>query len=230
MISARGNDRISGILLIALAVSIVMFLATGIVDVAVESFSETFQGVADGQGTQYLALVVLHVSSVLVLVLAATLYLSFRHFEPVLALVGALGVAALSFTFIMSNVAGGAMVNIARELEMAPFQGEALLASARAMTMLQVFAWFFGAFTLLPLSLLTIGVIILRSRALPRWTGWLSIVSAVVIPTVWLSQPPFELEVFYLTALIGILGSLVWLVAVGVQLLARGTRKVAATP
>ena len=212
-----------------MAVATVLTIATGLPDVTAESFSDTFQGVVENQGRQYLALVVLHASSVLVLALAAMLYVAFRPFDQALALVGALGLVALGFTFIMANVAGGALVNIAQEYETASAaKGDMLLASARSMTMLQVFTWYEGIFTFLPLSLLAFGAIIARSRALPRWLGWLGIACAVVMPTLWLSQHLFLIEAFWLTGMIGILGALVWLLVVGIWLLVRGTREGAA--
>ncbi len=230
MLSKTGVDRVSGILLIGLAVATVLSMATTLLDVTAESFSTTFQGVVENPRTQFLALVALHVSSVLVLVLAAMMYLAFRPFDAALALVGALGLVALGFTFVMANVAGGAMVNLAEEYETASAANvDVLLSSARAMTMLQVFAWFFGAFTFLPLSLLTFSAVITRSGALPRWMGWLGIASAIVMPTIWLSQRPFVIEVFYLIGMVRILGALVWLLAVGVWLLARGTQQDVAT-
>lgn len=229
MLPKKGVDRISGVLLIGLAVATVLTIATGLIDVTAESFSKTFQGLVENQGRQYLTLVVLHVSSVLVLVLAATLYLAFRPFDRALALVGALGLVALGFTFIMANVAGGALVNIAEEYEtVSAAKSDMLLASARAITMLQVFTWFDGAFTFLPLSLLAFGAIITRSNALPRWLGWLGIAAGVVMPTMWLSQHPFLIEAFWVVAMIGMMGSLLWLLLVGGWLLVSGTRQSAA--
>ena len=199
-------------------------MATGLIDVTAESFATTFQILVQNQGPQYITLIILHLSSVLVLVAAAYLYLAFHRFDRALALVGALGLVALGFTFIMANVAGGALVNIAGEQETALFaRGDMLLPSARAMTMLQVFAWFDGTFTFLPLTVLAFSAIIAGSGALPRWMGWFGIASAVLMPTMWLSQHPFQVEAFYLVALVGVLGALVWLVVVGVWLFVRGT-------
>ena len=232
VLSKKGIDRVSGFLLVGLAIATVLSIAMGLPDIRAEEFSKTFQGIVDNQDRQYLALVVLHVSSVLILALAAALYLAFRPFDPALAPVGAVCLVALGFTYILANVAGGVLANIAEEYHPAPAAqigipgvNAPVLVIARAVTMLQVFAWYVGAFTFLPLSLLAFGAIISRSGALPRWLGWLAIAAGIVMPTLWLSQHPFEIEAFYLTGLIGTIGALVWLLATGTLLMARGTRE-----
>ena len=192
-------------LLLGLLGAIVATVVLGSIDVRAAHFQQEFQELVDNQGRYWANVIVLHGAQVLVLALAVTVYLAFRPYGQALALMGAVGLVALAFVLTVANIGGAILAGFADEYGTASLGHDgaietnaytaAVTTSARIAALVSVSAWFDGLFTFLPLTLLALGVLIVRSGALPRGLGWLAVVASTVMPSIWLIQDPFSIEI-----------------------------------
>ena len=67
-------------------------------------------------------------------------------------------------------------------------QAPVVTTSARALALLSDTAFFAGLLTLLPLSCVSFGTLIVRSRSVPRWLGWFALFGGAVTPSFFLNR------------------------------------------
>ena len=173
MLSKTSIDRTTGALLLALTGALFGVLATSsFAGESAEGFHKSLQQIVDQQGLHLAYVALLHILSVLVIAVAAGIYLAFRPHCQALALLGAFGFLALGATFMLSNIAGGALVNIAEQFGASSgVQADIVERSARALAMMKTFALIDELTTFLSLSLLAFGGLIAWRKAVPRWMG-----------------------------------------------------------
>ncbi len=231
MLPQRTSERLSGVLLLGLLGAIVATVALGSTDVSAAHFPQEFQELVENQGRYWANVIVLHGAKVLVLALAVTAYLAFRPYGQALALMGSVGLVALAVALAVANIGGAILAGFADEYETASVvKADAIVSNARTIALLSFLAWFDGLFTFLPMTLLALGVLIVRSGALPRGLGWLAVVASVVMPSIWLIQDPLYIDAFWVVGMIAGMAAMAWLLIVGVWLLVVGTRKGAMVP
>ena len=75
------------------------------------------------------------------------------------------------------------------------------------------------------LGIVSYGALIYRSRALPQWIGWTGVVGGIVVPFGWLTY--LQRDLLFIMV-IGLVIGLVFALAMGITLIARGTQEPAA--
>ena len=225
MLSKTGIDRLAGVLLIAMAAALVWVQALG-VDISKEGFRESLQDIADNPGSWLLAAGPL-VASLVALGAAGALLLAFRPHGEALALFGALGFVGLGLTLAITSVGHAAVALMAGEYVEASGtqQADAIIAGVRPVAVASEYALFSALWAFLPVGLVSLGALIAWSGALPRWLGWLAVVSGITIPFAWLGNVA---DAFGLVGIIGVIVGVIWLFYTGIRLILRGTREAVA--
>lgn len=217
--SVRANERLCGILLIGLLVALVIWRPTaGSVETDIEGFRSSLNDLLEERQRFLMGLAVLIVASACAISLAGPLYLAFRDHDRTLGLVGAFALAGLAATLAGMFMAGFALDQLAQTTPQDV--ASETVARATALVMKGGRDAAFGAF--LPLSLLAFGGAIIRAAPLPRWLGWLAVVSAALNLFFWLD--PIS-EGLGAVGRIGVVGAWLWLFVTGIWMLRRGTKE-----
>ena len=221
MVSKSTIDRACGVLLLGVLASLIVFAVTGNkFDTYEESFSESLQEIVDNEALHVTSTVFSGVASVLLILLAGAMYLAFRPYERAMVLVGTLGFLAIGFIMLVATMAGIASAEMANEFEKASGGTATMIAtSARPLDLIKEAA-FIGPVVFLPLSLLAFGSVIVWSRTVPRWLGWLALASGVVMLGFWVN--------LWIVGIFGLMAAGLWFVLMGGWMLARGTGEEAA--
>ncbi|MDA1347392.1 MAG: DUF4386 family protein [Chloroflexi bacterium] len=237
MLTQNTIERTCGVLLIALAVAVVATAAIGSqFETYDKSFDEALQKVADNPGLFKLSLVSSFVAGLVAVALACTMYLAYRGHGKPMALLGAVWLLAFSAAMVGASVAGSAVLHMADHIEKvvgadthnvaAGAQAVGAMAhniavSARPVHILRESSGIVAITVFLPLATLTFGVLIVASRAVPGWLGWLAVVAGAAMLAFWVPVVGVGWAIF----LLGTLLALIWLVVLGGWMLVRGTNE-----
>ena len=235
MLTQNTIERTCGVLLIALAVAVVATAAIGSqFETYDKTFDEALQKAADDSGLFKVSLVSSFVAGLVGVVLASLMYLAYRgHGRPV-SLLGALWLLAFSAATVGASVAGSAMLHMADQFEKAVGAdthnvaagaqvvgavAHNIAVSARPVHILRESSGIVAMTVFLPLATLTFGALIVASRAVPGWLGWLAVVAGAAMLAFWVPV------VGWLIFIVGTLLALIWLVVLGGWMLVRGTNE-----
>ena len=235
MFAKTALDRITGGLLIALGVALVVALATDIgVDPTRLEFSDSLDEILEVRAQYLTSNAIMLATSVLWIAVATTLNTVFHYHDRTLALLGTSSFVVVGVFFMIHAIAGFALVDLAEEFaESKDVDASAVFVSARAIAFIGI-SDIFGLFFVLPFGLLSFGAIIGRTKAVAPWLGWLALVVALLLVAVggfWIGGfwDAFDMYVIWDYGFIGFLGVMIWLVLMGGWLLWRGSRNASAT-
>ncbi|MEE9199252.1 MAG: DUF4386 family protein [Dehalococcoidia bacterium] len=221
MLSKRGVDYLAGGLLLALVLTVVVFIATN--PISADTFREDPAGVlrdiAENHSRFVLSTVFDIASNLIAIALAAALYLAFRAHDRNLALLGTFGFLAAGLLFLTADMVKISLESLSEGFpEARGAQAESLLNSARAVGYM-VDGAVVMAFTGLAIGVLSYGLLVITTSALPRWIGGLGILGGLVAPFGWLLFVESDLiAIGFVGTLIGLLFALIagsWLVLKG---------------
>ena len=227
MLSKRGIERVAGILFPVIAVLVLLSIFIPVeIETPVDEFQASLQDIADHQERNLVGLSFGLVANLLTIASAAMLYLTFRLHHRPLALLAAFWFLAAAAIFMVSDSAKLALDSLAQQFAAASGPDSGTVETvARAMALLGEFTEHLGA-TFIALGVLTFGFLIVLTGAVCRVLGWLGIPSGTLMLLNWLflvSDPAF------IVAIVGVIGSLLFLLLTGIWLLVRGTSEVPAT-
>jgi hypothetical protein len=219
-LSQRAIERITGGLLIVYMAAVIVAVAARVASNAdQEPFRASLQLIAANQGLYLTSLVSNLISNFLLVASAGGLYLIFRPRQRYLALLGAFMFLAAGLIWMVSNISGLALTQLAQEFAAASgSQADMFMTSARAVELTREFAGK-TALTLAALVLLAFGGLMAWGNALPRWLGWLAVVVGVLTLFIWYDAAAALHR-------IGGTGYLLWLLLTGGWLLLKGIPKV----
>ena len=218
ILSQRALERVVGGLLIAYMAGVIVSVAARVASNAdQESFRASLQLIAENQGLYLTSLASNLASNFLLVALAGGLYLTFQPRQRYLALLGGFMFLAAGLIWMVSNISGLALAQLAREFAVASGPlADAFMTSAGAAELMREFAGK-TAFTLAALSLLAFGGLMAWSRAAPRWLGWLAVVVGMLMLFIWYDAAAALHR-------IGGAGYLLWLLFTGGWLILRGSK------
>ena len=168
-------------------VTIVVGIVTHTIAISADTFREDARGVlADIVQDRDLFIVstAFDLAGNLILIpLAAVLYLVFRSHDRTLALIGSFGFLAAAVLFLVVNMVAISLISLAEDY--AGSQSDSILNAARAIGLMIDVAFIMGAVGI-ALGALSYGLLVLRTNAIPRWMGVFGIVGGIVAPFGWL--------------------------------------------
>jgi hypothetical protein len=230
MFSKKSIDRLSGVLLLLILVTSIVAagLASGVdpvdqYNVPPERVGDVLQRVADNPGLHQAEIGFDLASFILTVALAGVLYFAFSPHDPVMALLGTLGLAAGGVIlavhdipwFVLPSIAGDFVSASGIEAVALQYTGHVIIFTA--MWGLSVGVTFLG------LGALAYSVLMVWSKAVPRPLGWLGVVAGLLLSAgVWL--PRIDESLYTVFTLLGI-PYVLWELGLGVWLLSRGTRE-----
>jgi len=183
--SKRGLDYLAGVLLVAMVATVVAGIATD--PISADTFREDARGVlADIVKDRDLFIVsqaFFLASSFISIVMAAGLYVVFRSHDRTLALIGSFGFLAGAVLMLTTNMVGISLISLAEDY--AGTQSESLLSVASAVGLMKDVAFAMGAVGI-AMGVLSYGLLILTTNAIPRWMGIFGIAGGIVTPFGWL--------------------------------------------
>jgi hypothetical protein len=227
VIAKLSPDKLLGLLLIVLIpVLIVSVMLDKGVNTHEQSFEQTVREIVDHEREFAAGMAARLAASLVFTGVAAVSYLVFRRHNQLFALVGSSLFLLLGVTFLAAAIGSFALLDVSHAYEDAHGPGSAMVAaSARSLSELVQAAMFVGLIAFLPLGLVTFGALLSWRRVAPRWIGWLGVASGLLMLSIWLSELT---DAFWLVAMVGMLGALVWLLVTGAWMLVRGTPDAAA--
>ena len=226
MIANLGVEKLLGLLLIVLipALIVSVLLDKG-VNTHEQGFEQTVREIVDHERVFAAGMAARLAASLVLAGVAVISYLVFRRHNQLFALVGSSLFMLLGVTFLIAAIGSFALLDVSHAYEDAHGPSSAMVAaSARPLSELVQAAMFVGLIGFLPLGLLTFGTLISWRRVVPRWIGWLAVASGLLMLSIWLSGLT---DAFWLVAMVGTLGALVWLLVTGAWMVVRGTQDVA---
>ena len=122
-------------------------------------------------------------SNLIIIPLAAVLYLVFRSHDQPLALLGSFGLLASALLFLVVDMVAIPMISLAEDY--AGSQSDSILNAARAIGLMIDVAVAMGAVAM-AMGALAYGLLILTTNALPRGMGVFGIAGGLVAPFMWL--------------------------------------------
>ena len=221
MLSKTAIHRITGVLLLAFLAAIIVAASTSAgIDTYEEDFHESIQEVVDNNGRFWTSTAFLGLSSVLAVALGAVMYVTFSPHERTLALLGAFGFLLVGAALMVGTFTAEALGDLASDYKRTHGPSPEIIAiAARPLSNMAENMMFSGIAALPALGMLAFGALIVWSRAVPRWLGWLAIASGILAPVVF---------AFWLIGIIGVMLGMIWLFLMGWWLILRGTKEVAA--
>ena len=189
---------------------------------------ESLIDIKDNEGLYVTGFALDMASNVVGVALAAAVYLLFRGRDRVLALVAFAGLLAATGTFMMVDVGGLTLHRLADDLVEGGAGGAG---DAEVLELARTVAWMTAytagvSFTFLGAALVVLGALLVRSplsggateaaSTIPRWVGWLAVVSGLLTLLFWLAAID---EALFLIAAIGLIGGLLTQLAVAWWLL-----------
>lgn len=223
MLSKRDLDRIAGALMLAIVAAIIgTFVSEIEVDTARSEFRQTLQDIVDDRG-MFLAGAAFDMASNLITVFfAGAVYLVFRSHERSLALFAAFGLLAASSVFLVANGLDFPLYYMAQDFVAASgAEANSIASTARALALFELILES-GGITLIGLGMVSLGVLIVRTEALPRWLGWLPVAGGTLLVLGWVG---FVEEVLFIIGFVGFGIIMLFLLIAGGWLIARGTRE-----
>ena len=226
MLSKRKIEYLAGSLLLAMVAAMVVSIAIN--PISADSFREDPSGVlvdiAKEQKLFITSTIFNLASNLIVIPMAAVLYLTFRSHDRTLALLGSFGFFALAVLFLTSNMVMVSLVTLAQDFVAATGpQADSVLSSARAVGFMLDAAIAMGAVGI-ALGVLSYGLLVVTTGALPRWMGVFGILGGIVSPLFLLLFVENDLVVI---GFVGLMISLFFTLIVGGRLVMRGTSEAA---
>lgn len=221
MLTKRGIDYLAGSLLLGIVVTVVVSVAvTPFTDGTFrEDTREILMKIADDSGRFATAIIFDIASNLLFIPLAAALYLVFRSHDRNLALLGSVGFLAAAGLWLTGDMIMIALQTLAQDYAAATgVQAAAVLISARPIGLMLDAAFVMGG-TGLALGVLSYGLLVIRTGAVPKWMGIFGVIGGVVAPFGWLLFVETDLQnIGFIGAMIGLFFALLsggWLVLKG---------------
>ena len=226
MLSKRDIERLAGVAFLGLLVSLIVAVVAEVqVDTRRDEFSETLLDIV-AHPRRYLGWLAFDfIGNLLTVPLAVLLYVVFRSHERNLALFGSFMFLAAGVTFMVTDMTAFALRNLAQDFalfagsEETQAEATAIFSSARGLALVGEFAELVAG-TFLSLALLSYGALVVWSRAVPRWLGWLSVAGGALVLFFWLD---LAVNGFWVVGLAGLILILLLQLSLGGWLLLRGT-------
>ena len=222
MLTKTAIHRITGVLLLAFLAAIIVALSTSTgIDTWEKDFHETIQEVVDNKGRFWTSTAFLGLSSVLAVALGAVMYVTFSPHERTLALLGVFGFLLVGAALMVGTFTAEALGDLASDYKRTHGPSAEIIATtARPFSHMTENMMFSGMAALPTLGMLAFGGLIVWSRAVPRWLGWLGIASGILTPIIF---------AFWLIGIIGVMLGLIWLFLMAGWLILRGTTEAEAS-
>lgn len=187
MFSKRGLDYLAGALLVAMVATIVVSISTSQTP---DTFREDARGVLQDiveDRDLFIVSIAFDLASNLILIpMAAALFLVFSSRDRALALLGSVGFLAAGLLFLVVDMVAIPMISLAEDYAGATgAQADSILHAARAIGLMTDVAIAMGAVGF-ALGALSYGLLVLTTNALPRWMGVFGIAGGIVTPFMWL--------------------------------------------
>ncbi len=187
MFSKRGLDFLAGVLAIATVATVVVTISTyPTPDTFREDARRFLVDIAEGRNLFIVAIAFDLASNLIIIPLAAVLYLVFRSHDRTLALLGSFGFLAAAVLFLVVDMVAIPLISLAEDYAGATGgQADSILNAARAIGLMTDVAVAMGAVGM-ALGGLSYGLLVLTTNALPRWMGVFGIAGAIVALLMWL--------------------------------------------
>ena len=225
MFSKRGLDYLGGVLFVAMVIAVVVGIVTNNMAISAETFREDARGVLSDivdDRSLFIVSTAFDLAGNLILIpLAAVLYIIFRSHDRTLALIGSFGFLAAAGLFLLTNMVSISLISLAEDY--AGGQSESILHAARAIGLMLDVAFIMAAVGI-ALGALSYGLLVLTTNALPRGMGVFGIVGGIVAPFGWLLFVDTDLVII---AFVGLVISLFFFLISGLWLLWRGASEAA---
>lgn len=221
MLSQKGSEYLAGGLLLTVVVSVILSIVLS--PISDEFFTENanviLATIADDSGRFAAFIIFDTLANLIAIPLAATLYVVFRSHDRNLTLIGSAGFLAGGVAWLSADMTMISLETIANDFAVANgAQADSLLTTAGAIIPMQNVATLLG-FTGLSLGVLSYGLVIFRTEALPKWIGIFGVLGGIVAPLGWLQYTDDSLAVIiFIGAGISLLFALLtggWLVTKG---------------
>ena len=182
--SKRGLDYLAGALFIAAVATVVVSISTY---QAPDTFREDARGflvdIVEDRNLFIVSVAFDLASNLIIIPLAAVLYLVFRSHDQPLALLGSFGFLAAALLFLVVDMVAIPLISLAEDY--AGSQSDSILNSARAIGLMVDVAIAMGAVAM-AMGALAYGLLVLTTNALPRWMGVFGIAGGIVALLMWL--------------------------------------------
>ncbi len=187
MFSKRGLDYLAGVLLIATVATVLVTISTyPTPDTFREDARRFLVDIVEGRNLFIVAVAFDLASNLIIIPLAAVLYLVFRSHDRTLALLGSFGFLAAAVLFLVVDMVAIPLISLAEDYAGATGgQADSILNAARAIGLMTDVAVAMGAVGM-ALGGLSYGLLVLTTNALPRWMGVFGIAGAIVALLMWL--------------------------------------------
>ncbi len=229
MSSKRGIERFSGILLLLMLVTSILggVFASAVgtdYNVPADEVGAVLKLVADNQGLHQAEIGFDLASFVILVALSGALYLIFSPHHRLLALLGALGLAAGGIILAIHDIFWFVFPSVAKEFVSASgSQADVLLEIGRVIMLTANWGLSVGI-AFMGLGMLAYGVLMIRSKAVLRALGWLGAIAGVLLFTgTWLPRVDVSLYSVWIALSAPVL---LWEIGLGLWLLIRGTKQV----
>lgn len=222
--SSRATERLTGAVMIAYAVAVAAHVFTRTASTARDvPFPQYLETLASNYQLYIASTAASLVSSILLILLAAGLWHTFRACHPYAVLAGSFLFLAAAITWLVSAASGLALAALARDfVAVSGIPADIMAGSALAVEFLRETTGRTG-FTLAALGLLTLAGLIAWKGALPRWLGWLGVAVGLMMLFIWVNDAAALHR-------IGGAGYLLWLLTAGAWLVVRCGRLPRASP
>ena len=187
MFSKRGLDYLAGVLLIATVATVMVTISTyPTPDTFREDARRFLVDIVEGRNLFIVAVAFDLASNLIIIPLAAVLYLVFRSHDRTLALLGSFGFLAAAVLFLVVDMVAIPLISLAEDYAGATGgQADSILNAARAIGLMTDVAVAMGAVGM-ALGGLSYGLLVLTTNALPRWMGVFGIAGGIVALLMWL--------------------------------------------
>ena len=180
VLSKRYIERVAGILFIVLFVAFAIAILTGEpeVDFNREDVRESLIEVIDDQETFVTSVIFFLVGSLLLVAAAAALYRVFAAHDRMLALFVLVGILSGGLLIAVAALFQFGAFFLARDFVDGVADADTLASTARVVALVSSVTFLTGL-TMLGAGMLPLGVLMVRTRAAPRWLGYWAIVSGI---------------------------------------------------
>lgn len=214
---------------IAIAVQVVLSGAAGDMSSDRDEIRTTLSDIHDNEGLWIAAAAVDVVCNTLTIVVAAALFVLLQDGTQLRRTLGLAGMIGGGVLFLGQDGANLVLARLAGDAA-AGVNADTVAEVARTVMMISWFQFVLG-FTVIGVGFVGFNLLILRMPktegslpiAVPRWIGWLGLAAALDMWLSWLAVANSDL---FIVSLPGLIGSLVWMVGLGVVLLRAGERSV----
>lgn len=228
MLSKRVIEQIAGVLLLAVIVTLIGTFASSPVqvDASRAGIGQSLEALAQDPGSHRMTMSLYLAGSLIVIVAAGALYLTFRPHGRDVALFGAFGWLAGGVLQAVSNAIVIVLADIAQDFAAASGAQAAAMETLARSFIQAGDVLLNAAFTAIGIGAFAFGVLIVRSRPVSRWLGWIWIVSGVLLQLVWFGTD----NILGIVGVFGNFASLLVILILGGWLLVRGTREAVTEP